>query len=175
MAKTKKKMTCPYPDCGCADYKTLKSGSITRCCDREVKRVNGGWYLKRDDAPEWRILQKFAEWKRKSDPEYVIGYNSQSYQQQVGSAHNLYKYCGFNLELAFEVLSVSFTHEAHRWRNYPSLWAVLHKKFFMDVLAKARIAVAKRENEKRRQEQRVSERRDTEWGKAYELARRAAV
>lgn len=155
MSKRRKKsvdLVCPYPDCASGRvYKTLKTGNLTRCCGRPVVRVNNAIYLKLDDAPEWQIIQRFVEHKCKRDPEYEIQHGDKPYRQAVKAAAVLHKYCKGNLELACTVVDVSFTHKAHRWRDYPVMWAIVSAKFVPDTIAKARAALAKQRERQDRQ------------------------
>ena len=145
MTKKKRKsnpyLVCPY-ECGGRKYKSVNKG-YTRCCDREVVRVNGSIYAHLDAAPEWVLLKKFERLKQTRDPGFVIAYGDRQYQTDVKSAHFLHKECDFDLPLALKVIEITFTHEAHRWRDMPGFWAVISRKFFEDAKAKARIASAK--------------------------------
>jgi hypothetical protein len=146
-------LVCPY-ECGGRKYKSVNKGR-TRCCDREIVRVNGGIYEHLDAAPEWVLLQLFVEHKQKTDPGYTIEYASRQYQTDVGSAHFLYKECDLDLDLAKKVIEITFTHRDHRWRNMPGFWAVISKKLFPDAKAKARIALHKQKKADDEQRARV--------------------
>lgn len=159
---TKKKAKTPNPicpHCHVNRYRTLKKDDagvkITRCCNQPVVRVNGTWHIELGEAPEWKVLKLFEKFKRRVDPEYRIEHGDYAYQENLRSAVTLWQRCERSLDLVESVLDVSFNHEAHRWRNYPALWAVLHNKFFPDAFAKAKIALAKRES-RAKSERRVS-------------------
>lgn len=128
---------CPF--CGSSKYRSLKKNNITRCCDREVYKVNGRIYADLADSPEWRLMQAFVKQKQKSDPYYEIPYHSKAYKENFRSVRTLLGYCKGDVEWAEEAINVCFEHEAHKWRNYPSFYAVLNSNFFMDVRAKARM------------------------------------
>ena len=158
MTKKKRKsnpyLVCPY-ECGGRKYKGVKSGNITRCCDRKIVVVNGGIYTHLDAAPEWVLLKEFEKFKQKMDPGFVIEYADRQYQTDVKSAHFLHKECDFDLPLALKVIEITFAHKAHRWRDMPGFWAVLSKKFFADAKAKARIALAKERRADKEQRARI--------------------
>lgn len=155
MKKKSDPKVCPW--CSCARYKTTKTKNVTRCCGEVVAKVNGGWYRRLDDAPEWQIMQSFARWKRKTgDSEYVIEFNDPTYQESIRSAKTLLERCGGDTDLARAVLEISFTHRSHSWRNKPALWAILHKKFWADVLSKAKTQERTKQRHQDLQERRSS-------------------
>ena len=111
-----------------------------------------------------KLMQKFVEWKReKGDPEYAIEYNDVTYQESIRDAHNLYARCGRDMELVDAVLEVSFTHRAHAWRSKPILRAVLHNRFWADVLSKAKTQL-------KTQQRKEQSKRYASHGAAFETA-----
>lgn len=124
-------LTCPY-DCGGRQYKTI-SGGKTRCCNREVVRINGGIYERKEDAPEWRVLQRFINGMRKRLPHYDIPYQSSSYREILPAISTLLKKCGQRLELALEVVSVAF----ESWPKLDTFYAIISRKMFPTYKAKA--------------------------------------
>jgi hypothetical protein len=147
-------LTCPH--CGSNKYKTLKKGGVTRCCGNTVVTVNHKIYKELNDAPEWTLLQKFAEMKRgNGDPNYTIEHGDYSYQESVRAARALLKHCGGDLNLAFAVIDVCFTHKSHRWRTYSSFFCVLAKRWWPGVLAAAKAQVAGQRRKQHTQEGRI--------------------
>ncbi len=140
--KSNPHLVCPY-ECGGRKYKSVNKRR-TRCCDREIVRVNGGIYSHLDAAPEWVLIKEFETRKRKTDPHYSIEYGDrEEYPIAVKMARSLYSRCDQDLDFAKKVIEVTFTHPAHRWRDMHGFWSILSKKLFPDAKAKARIALAK--------------------------------
>jgi hypothetical protein len=138
--KKRSKLKCPW--CHNANYVTLKKGNVTRCCDSPVVRVNGAIHKTLDDAPEWKIISAFVAHKRRKNQYFEIPYGSAAYKGAVTPAHILLGYCKGDVELALEMVDVSFTDGFHSYRDKPNLWAIISKNHTMDVMAKAKRRLA---------------------------------
>lgn len=160
---------CPY-DCGGRTYKTTK-GNRTRCCDREVVKVNGEIYTRLEDAPEWRIISKFIEMKRHDLPRYNIPYLSSSYREILPAAAHLLERCDGDVELAELAVELTFTHKDHKWRTVPTFFAVISKRFLPDVLARAAQVIQRRNKDEELQEAVTHSYVPSIWEEAYESAR----
>jgi hypothetical protein len=144
MAKMPKK-TCPW--CDNQEYATPKkllAGLVTRCCQRPFVTVAGKWYQNLHDAPEWRVIRKFVEMKQTRNGHYEIEYGKEAYKTILGGVKDLLARCGNSVELALLVVELSFTHKSHKWRDYPSFYAVLSRRHFPDALALAKYEMSRR-------------------------------
>ena len=175
--RNKKRLHCHM--CGSERYATTKKDKggnrVTRCCERPFVRVNGGLYEKLEDAPEWRILSRFVDLKRERGLDYEIQFGDTSYRKFVNAAHTLYKRCGFDVDLALEVLDVSFRHKRHRWRDHLDFFSVVSARFLPDALAIAKRKLAERRKSDALQKELVSGHVAPEWNAAYAQAVAAAL
>jgi len=134
-------MTYNCPFCGDNSYKTLKKGSRTRCCDEEVIRVNGAIYARKEDAPEWRIIDEYIQHKRQYHNlgHYTILWGSREYKNHaLPAAKDLLKKCGGDLGLAIRVIEISFTDDSHKRRQLANMFALTSNYYFPEALAKAK-------------------------------------
>ena len=165
------KFECPH--CGVSKYVTVKSGSVTRCCGRRVVRVNGHIYARREDAPEWQIVQRFIEHRCKELPMFDIPMNGTAYQEAVTAASMLMDKCNGDVDLALASVDVCFNDSQHKWRSMISLFNVVSGRYFPDVKARARLRVETIKELEYRQGVRSSDLADPLWTNAYEAARQA--
>jgi len=172
-SSNRNQLVCPV--CGSADYKNLGPKSTTRCCNRKVVRVNGRVYASLEAAPEWRIIQAFVE-KKRTRPEmskYDIPYGTSPYREAVTAAGILYEKCGDSIELALEIVRVSFDHPAHSWREHAGMFALSSNRYLPEVKAIAEHNLEQERGQERRQALRSRELTDDKWETAYAEARQA--
>lgn len=124
-------LLCPF--CNSRRYKTLGSGSITRCCGKKVVRVNGGIYAMKEDAPEWKVLQHFISCMRRRLPHYDIPYPSSSYREILPAVGILIEKSG-DADLAKLVIDEAFKS----WPKLDTIYGVISKRMFPTFLAKAK-------------------------------------
>lgn len=119
---------CPWPDCDCSRIwgstkrKTIEDPEcpvlekrirVTRCCERQIVIVNGGYYRSFSESPEWRILKFYEKMMNEFGPtewrdSYVIEYGDDSYQAFVGKAGFMLDRCDGDLGWVIEAIRVAF-------------------------------------------------------------------
>ena len=166
----------PYvcPHCGNDQYKSLKKGGITRCCNQEVMRVNGSIYISYEDAPEWRLIDAFVSGKREHHhlEHYTVPYGGTAYKNAaLPAAKLLLEKCDGDIDLALRVVEISFTDWDHKRRKLANMFALTSNYYFPDALAKAKRASATEEKKADLQESILEQWVDPAWERAYEEAR----
>lgn len=164
----RKSLQCPF---GCEkEYKTLKKGSITRCCDREVVRVNGSIYADLDDAPEWQVLMEFVEQKRSHGmPFYEVPYGSSSYKDNLRAIQTLLKRVDGDVSMAKRITQIAFEASHESWHRWATPFAVIQNSRWPNFFAVAQQERRRSRARERQQKQRADALAlGTEWEQAYE-------
>lgn len=132
--------------CGSDDYSTTKRVNgkmVTRCCNQPCVRVNGALYRNREDAPEWQVISEFVAQKRSRNPMFNIPFGSTAYKRCIPAVKILLRHCGGDVELAKQVIRISFQDKRYSWRRYVDFFAIVNMRFLMDVIATAQTEMAR--------------------------------
>lgn len=159
-----KKKTCPWPDCD-ARYVTRKSsdnGMVCRACERPIAMVNGHWYRRREDAPEFQLVKTIRDG-------FSLGFPLESkynkYRMAMSAADTFLERCNGNIELALMVAEEMRKDSWLRHHCTGVLW-LLNDKFFWKFhrRAKNKLEIKKDKTRKERtREQSVAPANLSEW------------
>lgn len=150
-----KKKTCPWPDCDAryASRKSSDNGMVCRACERPIVVVNGNWYRRREDAPEFQLVKKVRDG---FDLGFPLDGQYNAYRLAMSAADTLlYQRCQGDAELALAIIDEMLKDEWLRRHCNGLLW-LLNDKFFWKYHRRARnkleIKRDKEEKERVRQE-----------------------
>jgi hypothetical protein len=139
-------------------YRSLRKGNLTRCCIRKVFRINGSWYRALEEAPEWKIIQHFVNWRRRGNARhggnkfYDIKFRSPTYREIIKVVSAFLKACEGDVELALLAIDVSFDDKQHEWRYHDTFYSLMAARWLPDILAKAKIRRERVSTERRLEE-----------------------